>query len=329
LPEMTHSSCTTNIERISYRGWSNAYKLSNGMVELVVTSDVGPRIIFYGFRCGKNLFHEMEQEAGKTGGTEFRLYGGHRLWVSPEVGRTYYPDNAGVAVTQHGSAMRFTAPCEALPPGTRLQKELEIEVDTNSSRVRVMHRITNHDASSTTLAAWSPTMMRPAGRVILPLPPRAPMDTGHYLPVGSFGIWSYTDLTDSRWSFGTSYIQLRQLAEPSGRFREQMGGIYNGAGWGAYYERGELFIKRTFAQPASRYHDFGCNFQTFTNPEFIELETLGPLVELRPGESVEHEEHWWLFAGVPGGEGEDWIESAIVPRVGQTVPVPEPQEQAK
>ena len=62
------------------------YKLSNGVVELVVTADVGPRILFYGFRNGENQFHEVKEDAGKNGGSEFRLYGGHRLWVSPGSG---------------------------------------------------------------------------------------------------------------------------------------------------------------------------------------------------------------------------------------------------
>ncbi len=93
---------TTMLEPISYRGWNNAYRLSNGVVELVVTADVGPRILFYGFLNGKNLLHEVEEDAGKTGGSEFRLYGGHRLWVSPEVERTYYPDNTPVAVSRTG-----------------------------------------------------------------------------------------------------------------------------------------------------------------------------------------------------------------------------------
>jgi hypothetical protein len=56
----------------------------------------------------------------------------------------------------------------------------------------------------------------------------------------------------------------------------------------------------------------------FTNPDFIELETLGPLIELRPGETVEHIERWWLFADVPGGENDAWIDSAVVPLVQQT-----------
>ena len=144
------------------------------------------------------------------------------------------------------------------------------------------------------------------------------MDKDHYLPVGGFGIWSYTDFADPRWVLGTAYIQLRHLANPRGNFKEQMGGIYNSAGWGAYFREGCLFIKRAAVISGARYPDFGCNFEVFTNPGFIELETLGPLVELPPGEVVEHVERWWLFAGVTGGENDAWIDSAVVPLVKQT-----------
>ncbi|HXY14795.1 MAG TPA: hypothetical protein VEI26_09890 [Terriglobales bacterium] len=305
------------VERFSYRGWNNVYKLSNQVIELIVTADVGPRIIWYGFRNRENLLHEVEADAGKTGGSEFRLYGGHRLWVSPEVDRTYYPDNFPVTVSQHGCAIRFTARREDLPPGTNLQKEIEIELSDSGSQVQITHRVKNGDSRPTRLAPWSPTMMSAGGRTILPLPPRAPMQN-NVLPVGVLGVWSYTDFADPRWTFGTSYIQLQQSPGPTGRFKEQMGGIFNPAGWGAYFKAGYLFIKRAAVIADARYPDFGCNFEVFTNPEFIELETLGPLVELQAGEVVEHVEHWWLFAGVPAGEDDAWIESAIIPLVNQT-----------
>jgi hypothetical protein len=307
------------VERLSYRGWNNTYRFSNGVVELFVTADVGPRIIRYGFQGGDNVLHEVKDDVGRSGGAEFRLYGGHRLWVSPEVERTYYPDNAPVNVRYAGNAVRFTAAPEDSPPGTRLQKELEIALADTGSRVRITHRITNHDSSPTTLAPWSPTMMAAGGRAILPLSPRIAMDKNHYLSVGAFGIWSFTDFADPRWVFGTSYIQLRQLANPASRFNEQMGGIFNAAGWGAYCRSGQLFIKRAPVIAGAKYPDFGCNFQVFTNPDFLELETLGPVVELRPEETVEHIEDWWLFENVEGGEDDAWIDSVIIPLVQQAL----------
>jgi len=77
-------------------------------------------------------------------------------------------------------------------------------------------------------------------------------------------------------------------------------------------------VKRAAVISDARYPDFGCNFEVFTNPYFIELETLGPLVKLRPREVAEHVERWWLFDGVPGGENDTRIDSAVIPRVQQT-----------
>jgi hypothetical protein len=300
------------LEKISYRQWQSAYRISNGTVRLVVLGDVGPRVIWYGFVGANNIFHEVPEQAGLTGGSEFRLYGGHRLWVWPETDRTYFPDNHPVAVSCDGSVTRFTALVEDTTPGTKLQKELEIALEDAGSRVTVTHRITNHDNRASELAIWCPTMMRAGGRAILPLPPRAAMDKDHYQSVGPLTLWSFTDLADPRWVFGTEFIQLRQEADPQGRFQDQMTGTYNPAGWGAYYWNGILFVKLAKVVPGS-YPDFGCNFEIFTNPEFLELETLSPTVHLGPGESCCHTETWNLFRNVPPGEDENWIRSSVAP----------------
>jgi len=303
------------IERVVYRGWENCWRLANGTAELLVLADVGPRVIWYGMRGGENQLHEVEEDAGRKGSMEFRLYGGHRLWAAPEIERTYFPDNVAVTVSQKGNSARFTAPREDMQPGTNLQKEMEIELGPKGTEVRLTHRITNHDQDATELAVWAPTMMRAGGRAILPLPARHPMDKDHLLPVGVFGVWSYTDFADERWKLGTEFVQLAQAKHRAGRFREQMGGIFNPAGWGAHFRRGTLFVKRASVIAGARYPDGGCNFELFTNPDFLELETLGPLVELKPGEMAEHVERWWLFENVPDGEGEEWVREAVVSRV--------------
>ncbi len=304
------------VEKISYRGWKNAYKISNGTVELVVLADVGPRIIWYGFAGTDNILHEVGADAGLSGGGEFRLYGGHRLWVSPELERTYFPDNRSVSFSEQGDVFRFTPLPEDFAPGTNLQKELQVAMDPVGTRVTLTHKITNHAKESTELAPWTPTMMRPGGRAILSLPPRVAMDKDHYLPVGPLSLWSFTDLADLRWRFGTEYIQLLQRINSRCRFSEQMTGIFNPAGWGAYFSHGTLFVKRARVIAGAAYPDFGCNFEIFTNPDFLELETLGPKVVLHSGEHTSHSETWELFKNVPAGEDEDWIRSAVLPLAG-------------
>jgi hypothetical protein len=301
------------LERISYRGWENAYRISNATIELVVLADVGPRIV----SCrlvggGENIFHEVPEQAGLTGGNVFRPYGGHRLWIWPEVERTYFPDNSRVTVFQSHNQASFTAPVESAAPGSNLQKELEIRLYAGA-RVTVTHRVINRDSRSTELALWAPTMTKAGGRAILPLPPRAAMDKDHFQSVGPLTLWSFTDFADSRWVLGTEYVQLQQQTNPTGRFPEQMTGVYNPAGWGAYFLNGTLFLKRAPVAHGAVYPDFGCNFEVFTNPDFLELESLGPMVGLGPGESMSHTERWALFGNVPGGDDDSWIRSAILP----------------
>ena len=303
------------IERITYRGWQNSYKLSNEHVEVIVLADVGPRIIWFGFCGGENQLHEVPADVSQTGGTDFRLYGGHRLWVSPELPSTYYPDNNNVQVDLRGDRANFIAPPETESPGTHLQKEMEVELVSSGSEVTLTHRITNRGPSVAQIALWTPTMMRAGGRAILPFSPRIAMDNDHLQPVGVLGIWSYTDFSDSRWILGREFIQLKQLASPSGKFQEQMSGLHNPKGWAAYYREGNLFVKRSPAIEGALHPDYGCNLEVFTNPDFLEIETLGPLCELESGQTVSHVEHWWLFGSVPSGETDDWIRSSICPLI--------------
>ncbi len=75
-------------------------------------------------------------------------------------------------------------------------------------------------------------------------------------------------------------------------------GLFNPNTWAAYLLGSDLFLKQIKADPARTYPDFGCSFETFTNAEFLELETLGPLTRIEPGKSAEHTERWTLQRNV-------------------------------
>ncbi|HXX99856.1 MAG TPA: hypothetical protein VEI54_02975 [Candidatus Limnocylindrales bacterium] len=301
------------VEKKEYRDWPNTWFLSNDAIELVILADVGPRVMRYAFRGGENQFHEIAEHTGLCGGGEFRLYGGHRLWAWPEVERTYYPDNGPVSVTPRSDGATFTAPIESAPPGTSLQRQISVTLDEQATHVKLIHTISNHASTTTELAVWTPTVLRPGGRAILPFPPRAAMDNDHFQSVSPLTLWSFTDFTDSRWILGQEFLQLVQQEAPLGRFPEQMSGLFNSEGWGAYVRSGCVFLKRALVWTGATYPDFGCNFEIFTNAEFLELETLGPIVRLQPGESTQHTEHWWLFDGIPPITTEDDIRFEILP----------------
>jgi hypothetical protein len=65
--------------------------------------------------------------------------------------------------------------------------------------------------------------------------------------------------------------------------------------------------------------DLGSNFETFTNEEFLELESLGPYQEVSPGQTVKHTEVWAVFSGLqlPPIQDEDALAKAIDPYLKQ------------
>ncbi len=314
MQELTGIS-TVKTEEVEHHLWKKVFKIYNDTVQLLVLTEVGPRILFFGFLGEENEFHEIPEHSGKRGDQTFRIYGGHRLWVSPETPRTYYPDNLPVAVGRQQDALVFTAPPESTPPGTGLQKEIEIKLADTGARVTVTHRIRNIGREPTEMAPWALSVMAGGGKAILPLPPRAPMSADRLLPEGVLALWSYTDLADPRWKIGTKYMQLHQTSNCAGIFQEQMGGIFNSSGWGAYFRQGHLFIKKAKVEKNARYPDFGCNFEVYTDMHSLELETLGAIRKLNPGETAEHIERWWLFKDIESGDSESWIDSIILPAV--------------
>jgi hypothetical protein len=109
-------------------------------------------------------------------------------------------------------------------------------------------------------------------------------------------------------------MMLRQ--DPANSGAEKLG-LFHPQTWAVYLLQDEAFVKQAQADPARIYPDFGCSFETFTNNEFLEIETLGPLSKAAPGEVLEHVERWNLHRGVHLSEFTDReLDRVILPLLG-------------
>jgi hypothetical protein len=303
----------SQVATMAYRGWPNCYRLWNDSVELVVTTDVGPRIIRFGF-TGENEFGEFPEHSGQTGGDEFRLYGGHRLWHAPEsLERTYCPDNAPVALERQADGVRITQPIE---PRTGIQKEMTISLSPADARVQVVHRLWNRNLWAVDLAAWALTVMAPGGTAVIPLPPRMPYPEG-LLPTGQLVLWPYTDPADPRWRWGRRYILLHQDAT---RPSPQKLGASVPDGWIAHVRNERLFVKTFRYVVGGQYPDLGSAVETFTDGRMLELETLSPIARVEPGGVIEHVENWHLWRDIPTPRSDDNVDRDILPRLARSQP---------
>lgn len=299
---------TVRVEKSEYKGWKNCYRVTNGEIEAIVTGDVGPRIIRFAFPGRQNFFKEFYDQLGKSGEDKFQLRGGHRVWKAPEDPvATWAPDNVPVEIQVTATGMIAREPVEAL---TKLQKEVEVRMAESGARMTVINRITNRGLFPLKFSAWALTMMAPGGMAVSGFPPRGrhPINLEATNPLV---MWAYTNLADARWKFTKKYLILRQ--DPNNADAQKLG-MFNADTWAAYLLNGEAFVKRTKADPTKTYPDFGCSFETFTNNEFLEIETLGPMTDLPPGGTVEHAEHWALFRGVtPNSLTDEELDRILAP----------------
>ena len=281
------------METVERLNLPNCLRLSNGEIELIVTTDVGPRIIGYSFVGGENVLGEHLQAAVETALGTFKPYGGHRLWIAQEnMPNSYAPDNQPVEhfYNQTENSVRLA---QSVEPVTKTQKEILIKLDETGSGVLIKHRITNLGEKTIELAAWALTIMRGGGICEIPNEPFAAYGSHTLLPVRNLSLWSYTDFTDSRWQFDKGFIRLKT---DSSKPEPQKIGVLNKQGWAAYRVENLRFIKRFAYVEGANYPDMNSNTELYTAGDFIEIESLAPLCNLASGEATEHLERWELTA---------------------------------
>jgi hypothetical protein len=218
------------------------------------------------------------------------IRGGHRFWIAPEdLERTYHRDNYPVEHTQNLATGEVVIE-STQEAGGQIQKTLGLTVAPDAPRVTVRHTARNIDSVPLEFSVWALSVMAPGGIEIIPQPPLGehPRDL---LPNRSMTLWPYTDLSDPRWRIGRDFFTLSQRpALPPAKI-----GLAHRMRWVAYALGHSLFVKTFEYLEGAIYPDGGCNFETFTNSDMLEIESLAPLKTLAPGEEFTHIEHWSLL----------------------------------
>jgi hypothetical protein len=280
----------------SFAGWEKNLKLFNDSVEVIITLEVGPRIISYRPLEGRSVFKLVDEEAGKSNEEGWKIRGGHRLWIAPEDfgkkdGLTYAPDNSQV---EHAIDDEFTVRVSQLiEDPAKIHREMVITLERTGSKVTVEHRITNKTGAALEIAPWAVSVMAPGGYTVIPQPPPGthPQD---YVPNRAIIAWPFTDLTDERLRIGRRLMWLHHQADrPPIKF-----GLRHTEGWAAYVLDDHLFMKSVPFIAGETYPDLGSNFEAFTNSELLELETCGPLKRISSGQTIVHRESWVVFSKV-------------------------------
>jgi hypothetical protein len=283
------------MEIVPYGGWSRCARIESGDLEMIVTLEVGPRIIRFGQIGGPNEFVEYPKDMGTTGGNDYRSYGGHRLWIAPEeVPKTMAADNGSVEYSMDGDWHVF------MPPTEEFLVQKQIRIQARDGRFTVEHRIYNHNAYTIELAPWALTVMAAGGECVFPQPEYG-THSENLLPVRSMVLWAYTHMGDPRWTWGSRTVRLRQTENPE---PQKIGALVR-QGIAGYTNHGNFFYKRFPFIEGAPYPDMGCNFETYTRHDMLEVESLGPLQQISPGMFASHTEMHRLLIGVTPPSGDE------------------------
>jgi hypothetical protein len=270
----------------------DTHRLTNGVVEVRVPDAFGPRVSYYGFTGGPNVFADAPDAQRETPHGTWRAYGGHRVWAAPErFPETYTIDDRPPEI--ESSEWRIVVR-RARDPHTGLVASIEVALEPAGTNAVVTHAIENQGALPARLAPWGLTVVRPGGYALIPNTERRSQREA-LLPARTMSLWSYTDLSDSRFELGPEFMRLR--CDPA-RAAPNKIGVACERGWFAYVVERTAFVVRTAYDPAAEYPDRGCSVEIYTEGAFCEVETLAPLLTLPPGAVARHAERWSLAAGV-------------------------------
>jgi hypothetical protein len=261
--------------------------LENQHLRLDYLAEAGPRLVrLVPAGTQVNLLAETPEKSWVTDAGEFHIWGGHRLWHSPEMhARTDIPDDSGLVVEeQDEGAVLLSMPADA----SGIFKSLEVRLDPEHPALKLEHMLRNDGLWPVEVAPWAITQVPLGGQAIIPC--AAPEKEG-LLPNRLFVFWPYSNLQDPRLHLSDDYVRIDSQPRPEA-FKI---GLYSYQGWVGHVF-GDYFLQKSFtpfdilAGP-----DFGCNVEAWVQDRFLEIETLGPMSWLEPGDAVSHSETWEIL----------------------------------
>jgi hypothetical protein len=272
--------------RVTFMGWTNTWRISNGAAELFVVPDIGARVVGYRLLGATNVVDVHPTYAGTlrafTPPQQSVPYGGGKLWAAPQGGagwpgsgwppNAYWENGRGYLAPVGPRCLQLSSP----PVSTSvLQFGRSIVLAPTGSAVTLHHRMRNVSAQTVTSAVWAINPMALPCQVIAP--------TGRYY-------WG----TASNAFAVTNGVLYKAISTTDGKKlfiaadKPWLAGMTTNMLWVMW---ADAYDARTAAtNEASIEIWYG---QTEAHG-FAELELQGPAVVLKPGQHTDYRMYWQL-----------------------------------
>lgn len=265
--------------------WGRVLWLQNDALEIGVALDFGIRIVHLSCLGMENLYYVQPNDLSDnfTKG-EWRVYGGHRLWMAPESLDSYCPDNAPVDYELEENGVLIT---QRPDPALQIRKQIRITF-LEDGGVCLDHAIENLSDAVITGASWGVNTLDGGGVAKINF---SCGERGGFNPKRTVSLWSDTNLHDKRVKFDRGALTATHMADVTEYFKI---GLYVQPGEAVLTNKGQQFTISFDVAPMDACIDGGCNFELYMCSRFMELEVLGVKAEIAPGKTATHQEIWHL-----------------------------------
>lgn len=257
---------------------------------MVIVSEFGPRIAFFGRIDGRNLLFWDSKNRGRK---EWLIRGGHRVWNmtkdADETELTYSPDNAPCSVEVERDVLTVWGQLDVTNMSRR---GISVTAGEEGSFI-VTSQVENAGDMLLSCGVWGLTCTLPME------------GTRYEFPLGDGSGWdTFRSVQFRKWGpceggFGDSQFKIARdkfIVTPDGRQAKQMFHIPQGEGVMLNPKGYPDFKKMTLYDVNAHYPD-GCNFAMYIGDKnwMVEFETMGSMVTLKPGMTQRMTEIWSLI----------------------------------
>ncbi len=286
------TEASTRIEKIAYNGWTQAFAMSNGRVEAIVVPAVGRvmQLRLTGEKEGP--FWENRALDGKSPDSqseEWIIFGGDKSWPAPQsewekiTGRAWPPPKAfdamAVETAVDGEALVLRS---KIDPSYGIQEERRITLSEGEAQMKIETIYHKVEGGAIRMGIWVITQMKDPEKVFMVLPPNAHLEQS-YKPQSS--------VLPSNLLVENSWVSCSRSSKESTKIGSEASDlVWADARW--------ILAIHATRERAGEFPDKGSSAEIYTNPDpnkYVELEMLGPLQELRRGESISRSQTYHLW----------------------------------
>lgn len=266
--------------------WGRILWLWNEYIELGVALEFGIRVVHISAPGKENLCYVQPNDLsdGFCNRNGWRIFGGHRLLMSPESSLSYNCDNNPV---QAAAGKNIVLVEQDVDHALNITKKLKITF-LDDGGVELENIIENAGSCELKGATWGVNTLAGGGKAYISFEGNA---VGNCIPKRVVSLWADTNIADPRITFARDSLTAVHDSENHDYFKM---GLYCDPGKAVYENKGQRLTLTFDAPPIEKLSDNGCNFELYICDKFMELETLGEKFVLAPGEAASHKETWHI-----------------------------------